>query len=132
MGRIMTDVVIDGESLKLEDVVRVAYGGAKVALAAAAVPKVERARAYVERLLADHAVVYGVTTGFGKFAEVPVAAGGLPGAAAQPGVQPLLRRRAIRSAWPETRAMMLLRANVLAKGYSGVRLDRAGDAPATC
>ena len=45
----------------------------RVALAPAAVPKVERARAYVERLLAEHAVVYGVTTGFGKFAEVPVA-----------------------------------------------------------
>jgi len=117
----MTDVVIDGESLKLEDVVRVARGGAKVVLADEAVPKVERARAYVQRLLADHAVVYGVTTGFGKFAEVPVA--GEDALALQRnlvfshccGVGDPLGR-------PETRAMMLLRANVLAKGYSGVRL----------
>jgi histidine ammonia-lyase len=121
VGGIMTDVVIDGESLKLEDVVRVARGGAKVVLADEAVPKVERARAYVQRLLADHAVVYGVTTGFGKFAEVPVA--GEDALALQRnlvfshccGVGDPLGR-------PETRAMMLLRANVLAKGYSGVRL----------
>lgn len=117
----MTDVVIDGESLKLEDVVRVARRGAKVALAEAAVPKVQKARAYVERLLADHAVVYGVTTGFGKFAEVPVAR---EDALA-------LQRNLVFShccgvgdplGSAETRAMMLLRANVLAKGYSGVRL----------
>ena len=46
---------------------------ANVALAPGAIPKMERSRAYVERLLAERAVVYGVTTGFGKFAEVPVA-----------------------------------------------------------
>ena len=46
----MTDVVIDGESLTIEDVVRVAQDGARVVLAESAVPKVERARAYVERL----------------------------------------------------------------------------------
>ena len=53
----MTDVVIDGESLTIEDVVRVARGDAGVALASSAIPKVERARAYVDRLLADRAVV---------------------------------------------------------------------------
>ena len=42
-------------------------------LASVAVPRLEKARAYVERLLSDDAVVYGVTTGFGKFAEVRVA-----------------------------------------------------------
>jgi histidine ammonia-lyase len=117
----MTNVVIDGESLTLEDVVRVAQNGANVALSPAAVPKVEKARAYVERLLAERAVVYGVTTGFGKFAEVPVAR---EDALA-------LQRNLVFSHCcgigeplgpAETRAMMLLRANVLAKGYSGVRL----------
>jgi histidine ammonia-lyase len=121
MGGIMTDVIIDGESLGLDDVVRVARGDAKVVLAAVAVPKVQSARAYVERLLADHAVVYGVTTGFGKFAEVPVA--GEDALALQ---RNLVFSHCCGVGDPlgpaETRAMMLLRANVLAKGYSGVRL----------
>jgi histidine ammonia-lyase len=117
----MTDVVIDGESLTIEDVVRVARGDAGVALASSAIPKVERARAYVDRLLADRAVVYGITTGFGKFAEVPVAR---EDALA-------LQRNLVLShccgvgdplSPAQTRAMMLLRANVLAKGNSGVRL----------
>ncbi len=114
-------MVIDGDSLTLEDVARVARGQAKVALAPAAVPKVERARAYVERLLAERAVVYGVTTGFGKFSDVPVAR---EDALA-------LQRNLVLShccgvgeplGLAETQAMMLLRANVLAKGYSGARL----------
>jgi histidine ammonia-lyase len=117
----MTDVVIDGESLTITDVVRVARDGARVVLAPEAIPKMERSRAYVERLLAERAVVYGVTTGFGKFAEVPVAR---EDALA-------LQRNLVLShccgvgdplGVAETRAMMLLRANVLAKGYSGVRL----------
>jgi histidine ammonia-lyase len=117
----VSKVVIDGESLTLADVVRVASSDAEVELSSAARPKIERAREYVERLLTDHAVVYGVTTGFGKFAEVPVAR---EDALA-------LQRNLVFSHCcgvgdplgpAETRAMMLLRANVLAKGYSGVRL----------
>ncbi len=121
-GSIDRDVVIDGESLALEDVVAVARGDAGVRLSPSAVPKVLRARAYVERLLADDAVVYGVTTGFGKFADVRVS-----------GEESLaLQRNLIRSHCcgvgpplgpEETRAMMLLRANVLAKGYSGTRVE---------
>ena len=118
----MTDVVIDGESLTIGDVVRVARDGARVVLSPGAIPKMERSRAYVERLLAEQAVVYGITTGFGKFAEVPVAR---EDALA-------LQRNLVLShccgvgeplGQAETRAMMLLRANVLAKGYSGVRLE---------
>jgi histidine ammonia-lyase len=121
MGVNMTDVVIDGESLTIEDVVRVAQDGGRVVLAESAVPKVERARAYVERLLSERAVVYGVTTGFGKFAEVPVARED----------SLALQRNLILShscgvgeplGIPEARAMMLLRANVMAKGFSGVRM----------
>ena len=118
----MAVVAIDGECLRLEDVVAVARGSAMVSLAPAAVPRVLRAREYVERLLAEDAVVYGVTTGFGKFSDVRVS-----------GADSLqLQRNLVFShccgvgpplGSEETRAMMLLRANVLAKGYSGVRLQ---------
>ena len=117
----MTEVVIDGESLTIEQVVAVAQDGARVVLAGSAVPKVQRARAYVERLLAEQRVVYGVTTGFGKFAEVPVARED----------SLTLQRNLVLShscgvgeplGIPEARGMMLLRANVMAKGFSGVRL----------
>lgn len=117
----MAVLAIDGDSLKLEDVVAVARDEVSVELARFSVPRVERAREYVERLLAEDAVVYGVTTGFGKFSDVRVS-----------GADALeLQRNLVFShccgvgdplAREETRAMMLLRANVLAKGYSGVRL----------
>jgi len=116
----MATVMIDGDSLRLDDVAAVARGRAGVRLAASALPRLEQARTYVERLLAENAVVYGVTTGFGKFASVHVS-----------GADALaLQRNLVFShccgvgeplAPEETRAMMLLRANVLAKGYSGVR-----------
>jgi histidine ammonia-lyase len=120
MSEIVAGVVIDGDSLTVEQVARVAHDQEKVVLAPAAVPKVEKARAYVERLLADRAVVYGVTTGFGKFAEVPVAR---EDALALQRNLVLSHCCGVGDPLPpaETRAMMLLRANVLAKGYSGAR-----------
>jgi len=117
----MVTISIDGNSLTLGDVLTVSRGEAAIRLAEGAVPRIEEARAYVERLLAEDAVVYGVTTGFGKFAEVRIAG--------EDALQ--LQRNLIFShccgvgeplGAEETRAVMLLRANVLAKGYSGARL----------
>ena len=65
-------VVHVGRPLTVEDVVRVAREGAPVALDEAARQKVRASRRYVERLLAEDRVVYGVTTGFGKFAQVRI------------------------------------------------------------
>ena len=113
-------LAIDGDSLRLEDVMAVARGKASVKLAPSALPRVQRAREYVERLLAEDAVVYGVTTGFGKFSDVRVS-----GADAMALQRNLVFSHCCGVGDPlgveETRAMMLLRANVLAKGYSGVR-----------
>jgi histidine ammonia-lyase len=113
-------LLLDGESLTLDGVEAVARRGAPVALATAARERVTRARAVVDAAVARNDVVYGVTTGFGNFAEVVIPPDKL--AALQ---QNLVRSHAAGVGAPldeaETRALMLLRANVLAKGYSGVR-----------
>jgi histidine ammonia-lyase len=66
----MANVVLDGESLTIEDVVAVAYAGPgeiTLPLSGEALRKVARARAAVERFLSEERVVYGITTGFGAF-----------------------------------------------------------------
>jgi histidine ammonia-lyase len=113
-------ILLDGESLTLDGVEAVALGGATAALSPAARQRVARARGVVDGAVARNAVVYGVTTGFGNFAEVVIPQDKL--AELQ---RNLVRSHAAGVGEPldeaETRALMLLRANVLAKGYSGVR-----------
>jgi histidine ammonia-lyase len=113
-------VELDGSSLALEDVRAVARREATVDVAPGVRERLDVARASVERLLAEDSVVYGVTTGFGKFADVRI------GTAEVLELQRnLVRSHASGVGEPlgleQTRAMMLLRANVLAKGYSGAR-----------
>jgi histidine ammonia-lyase len=113
-------VVIDGASLSIEDVYHVAVNRAPVALADAARARVSAPRRIVDELVRRREVVYGVTTGFGKLSEVSVPTERLAELQVNlvrshaAGVGPLLPER-------EVRAMMLLRANVIAKGYSGAR-----------
>jgi histidine ammonia-lyase len=113
-------VLIDGDSLTFDEILAVSRDKAEVRVAASVPPRVDTARAYVERLLSDDAVVYGVTTGFGKLADTHVC-----GADAVQLQRNLIRSHCCGVGEPlgpeETRATMLLRANVLAKGYSGVR-----------
>lgn len=115
-------VVIDGESLALEDVARVAFHHAKVVLSDDAAARIQAARDVVDRAAAGEAPVYGVNTGFGTLAEVHIGHDDLA----------RLQSNLIHShaagvgnplPEPEARALMLLRANVLAKGYSGIRLE---------
>jgi histidine ammonia-lyase len=114
-------IIVDGNSLSLEDVLLVARGRATVRAADGAKERAQRGREYVERLIAEDSVVYGVTTGFGKFSEVRIEGSEIL----------TLQRNLILShccgvgeplSVEETRAVMLLRANVLAKGCSGTRL----------
>ncbi|MBI2984609.1 MAG: histidine ammonia-lyase [Candidatus Kerfeldbacteria bacterium] len=113
-------ITIDGSSLQLAEVIEVSRHHAKVQLAEHSVAAVKAARAFVERLIAERRVVYGVTTGFGNFKKVRI----------EPDHVKELQANLIRShavgvgpalSVPEVRAMMLIRANSLAKGYSGVR-----------
>jgi histidine ammonia-lyase len=111
---------IDGASLSIDDVYRVAVERAHVVLAEEARTRVARTRRVIEDLVRRREVVYGVTTGFGKLAEMSVPPDRLAELQVNlvrshaAGVGPLLPER-------EVRAMMLLRANVIAKGYSGAR-----------
>ena len=113
-------VVIDGQSLSLDDVVAVAVRGARVELSPAARARMERANQVVTELVSRNAVAYGVTTGFGKLSDVAIPRDRLDELQVNlvrshaAGVGPLLAER-------EARAMMLLRANVIARGYSGAR-----------
>jgi histidine ammonia-lyase len=112
-------VVLDGNSLTLDDVVAVAHG-APVELAPAARARMDRAHDVVAAIVSANAVVYGVTTGFGKLSDVVIPADRLDELQVNlvrshaAGVGALLPER-------EARAMMLLRANVIAKGFSGAR-----------
>jgi len=111
---------LDGQTLSLGEVARVARGGAGVSLGAAARARMAEARGVVERIVAESRVVYGVNTGFGKLSDVTIAPDELRALQLN-----LVRSHACGVGPPlseeETRAMILLRANVLAIGLSGAR-----------
>ncbi len=115
----MESLLISGDQLKVDDVVAVAHGR-PVALDPAVLPGMERSRAAVERLVAEGRVVYGITTGFGRFKDRLIS----PDEVRQLQLN-LVRSHAVGVGpdLPETavRAMMLARANTLALGYSGAR-----------
>jgi histidine ammonia-lyase len=113
-------VVVDGRGLTLEDLERVARGPVPVALADAARERMAASRSVVERALAEDAVVYGVTTGFGRLSDQRIGPDEISALQIN-----LLRSHAVGVGDPlpedATRAMLLLRANTLAAGFSGVR-----------
>ena len=116
----MDPLLIDGESLSLDHVAEVAFQRRHVALHPDAAHKMFRSREVVEAIVNDKRTVYGISTGFGKLSDVHV------------GHEQLtqLQHNLVRShasgvgdplSEEEVRALILLRANVLAKGLSGVR-----------
>jgi histidine ammonia-lyase len=121
----MNTLMLDGQALTLAEIEAVALGGLgglEVGIAPAALKRVGASRDRIESILAEGQTVYGVNTGFGKLADVRVPADKL----AQ------LQTNLVRShsagvgqplAEAEVRAMLLLRANVLAKGFSGCRAE---------
>jgi histidine ammonia-lyase len=115
-------ILLDGKSLTLEQLLAIADGGEAVALAPAAVDRVRVARAVVDEKARGTAPVYGVNTGFGSFADVKIAPDALDALQLN-----LLRSHAAGVGNPlpprAVRATMALRANVLAKGFSGIRVE---------
>jgi len=118
----MGHLSIDGEHLTIKDVVDVARNSRRVGLSEQAVERIRKSRDYVDSLVDKEAVVYGITTGFGKFSDVFIS---------KEDTRALQRNLIVSHACSlgnplteETvRAIMLLRANALAKGFSGIRLE---------
>ncbi len=113
-------IELTGHGLPLETVEEAAVGRVPVSLAEAARSRVRQARDFVEELLESGERIYGVTTGFGRLAEVVIS----------PDQQGQLQRNLVRShssgvgetmATEEVRAIIILRANALARGNSGCR-----------
>src|SRR5213082_1768721 len=113
---------LNGQTLTLTEIATVAFGEAPVKVSSSARPRVAASRKVIDDIVARDAVVYGVNTGFGKLADVRIPHEEI-GA---------LQLNLVRShacgigsplSEPEVRAMMLLRANVLALGFSGIRLE---------
>lgn len=118
----MDVIVLDGQSLKIEDVIDVAFHNAKVEISPEAAARVERAAQAVQTLIDRGEIVYGVTTGFGAFKDRII----------PPEEVEQLQRNIIMSHAvgtgplfdiPTRRAIMLIRANTLARGHSGIRLN---------
>jgi histidine ammonia-lyase len=112
--------MLDGSSLTIAQVSAIARAGEPAGIAPGAIEAMQRSRAVVERLATGDAPAYAVNTGVGLLADVRV----------PPGDLAKLQRNVVRShsagvgeplGRAETRAMMLIRANVLAKGFSGIR-----------
>ena len=120
----MPPLPLTGRDLSIADVVAVARDRRAVTLDAAAAARMRESRAVIERLVTEGATVYGVTTGFGDLADVRI----------EPAQTADLQRNLVRShaagvgpplADEVVRAMLLLRANTLAVGLSGVRVELA-------
>uniref|UniRef100_UPI001BCC9066 HAL/PAL/TAL family ammonia-lyase n=1 Tax=Acetomicrobium sp. TaxID=1872099 RepID=UPI001BCC9066 len=118
----MDTIHLNGHSLTLEDVVKVARCGCKVNLDPAAKAFVKRGAAIVEKWVQEERVVYGITTGFGDLASVII-----PSEQSEILQENLLKSHAsgVGEPLPEdiVRAIMLLRINTLIRGFSGISLE---------
>lgn len=115
-------LVIDGTNLTLDQLIQVARHGKKVKIAGHALAKVQKSRDYVDRIVAEERIAYGITSGFGKFSDVRINS-----EQTQQLQKNLIMSHACGTGqlFPTdtVRAIMLLRANALSIGYSGIRRE---------
>lgn len=115
-------IIIDGNNLTIEDIVNVARNHYEIGLSHESMKKIDQSRQYVDDLVASNKIVYGITTGFGNFSNVHIS---------KDEAKVLQRNLIISHACgvgehfseEVVRAIILLRINNLAKGYSGIRLS---------
>lgn len=118
----MNKVIINGNDLTLQDVINVARNYYEVEISSEAEARINKSREIVDKIVAEDKVIYGITTGFGKFSDVSISGEDCK----------TLQRNLIishscgfgnRLDSDIVRAIILLRANALSKGYSGIRLS---------
>lgn len=118
----MPAVKLTGQPLSLSEIAAVAYRSEPIQVGSSVRSRIEASRKVIDEIVTRGGAVYGVNTGFGKLSDVHVPAGDLR----------QLQLNLVRShacgignplSEPEVRAMILLRANVLALGLSGIRLE---------
>ena len=115
-------IILTGNDLTLEELSRIVYEKEKIELHPDSIKKIIKCRDYVEKIVEEDRVVYGLTTGFGKFATIKIS---------RDHIEELQRNLILSHSTgvgpnlsiEETRAVMLLRINVLVKGHSGIRLS---------
>jgi histidine ammonia-lyase len=119
---VMTNLILDGKSLRIEDVYRAAATRTSVSFAPSAKKRIKASRDLIEEWVSGNEVVYGVTTGFGEFSNVNISRDRL-----EELQENLITSHSAGTGEPMppevVRAMMILRLNALAKGYSGIRLE---------
>ncbi|PLT30671.1 histidine ammonia-lyase [Peribacillus deserti] len=113
-------VILNGESLTLQEAYHVLFEKEGITASPEALARVISSRQAVEKIVAEKRIVYGITTGFGKFSDVLIDSRDVD--ALQTNLI-LSHACGVGDPFPEivSRAMLLLRANALLKGYSGVR-----------
>ena len=118
----METVIIDGNSLTLEDIIAVARKNYNISISEEAKERINRSRRYVEDIVYSSKPVYGINTGFGKFSDISISKENCG----------VLQRNLILShacgygkSLPRdvVRAIILLRINALSKGYSGISIE---------
>ena len=111
---------INGDGVSIDDIARVARHYSPVSISHEALQRVERSRVMLENMVAENAVVYGITTGFGRFSDVNISR---KDAIELQKNLVASHAAAVGEPLPEeaVRAALLLRLNALARGYSGVR-----------
>lgn len=118
----MTELQIDGYSLKIEDVVSILIESRRVVLTDEAIKKMRISRKTIEKIIDNNNVVYGVNTGFGSLSSVTIDTNSLEELQSN-----LIRSHACgvgeRMKPEHVLMMMLIRANSIAKGYSGTRVE---------
>lgn len=123
--RKITEVIIDGLGLTVEKVVAAARFGAKVTLAEEVKEKMQASRHMVENIIKEKRVAYGISTGFGDFSKISIDADMI-----ETLQENLILSHSTATGEPYkeevVRAMMLLRANALCQGYSGIREEVVG------